>query len=612
MLSRNVRLTHKAEAPYLQLKKAWLWLWLVPALVLVTSSLVEARWQTAYELAGQFVLALAVSALIIPVKFLRFAFIASLVVFLLAALAGPVLAARVWQDPQALSLTDVLANLRHNTVTTVAARSWNVPADAEGLELSFEARLTEGKLGWDWFRSAGNFEVTPSEEDGVAFTHVVTPQGGDPYLMRTFELAGPAGGRTFRVQLEMRSATPIPAEACRGVWLQTWGPGGGAECRAVALGREWRPVDLEWTAPAGSESSVVRVVLNDFDGLSYDLRKVELYERSDGTWRRLEPLLQAAVSLALVWDDENVEPQAGQGLTPTSAWQTFDFLTPPAGASLRALLSVGSAQSEDVAVEVRNTRLSDRRGHLVAPVPTFPRAQLWFSHPNLAAHTLLAFALATLTTLSSPALTLVVSGGAALSVFLMRSRAAGLALVLGAGWFSLLAYPFKVRSRVVLFLAVGVLFAGALTFTSSPLRSRIFFERTGTSRPEIWQVAWQAFLEHPWQGVGSTRFPDYWQATYRGDSLEIVPHAHNLWLQFAAVYGLPGLVAVLWLSGGFFYLAWRWGRWRGLALVVPIFIMNVFDNTLFYSGVLFPLILSMNTLQQGGSKPRRAPANELR
>ncbi|CAN5905260.1 hypothetical protein BH24DEI2_BH24DEI2_03990 [soil metagenome] len=585
--------------PYLQLKKAWLWLWLVPALVLATSSLAEARWRTAYELAGQFALALAVSALVIPVRLLRFTLVVVLAVFFVVALAGPILASHVWQDPQALGFDDLLTNLRHNTVTTVAARSWNVPADAERLELSFEARLAEGTLGWDWFRSAGDFEVTPLEEDGAAFTHVVTPQGGDPYLFRTFELAGPAGGKTFRIQLEMRSATPIPAKACRGIWLQTWGPGGGAACQAVALGREWRPVYLEWTAPAESESSVVRVVLNDFDGLSYDLRKVELYERSEGAWRRLEPLLQAAVSLALVWDGKNVEPQAGWGLLPTSAWQTFDFLlAPPAGASLRALLSVGSSQSKDVAVEVRNTRLSDRRGHLVAPVPTFPRAQLWFSHPNLAAHTLLAFSLATLTTLSSPALTLVVSGGAALSVFLIRSRAAGLALVLGAGWFSLLAYPFKARSRVVLFLAAAVLLVSALTFTSSTFRSRVFFERTGTNRPEIWRVAWQAFLEHPLTGLGPTSFSTYWQATYVGNSQEIVPHAHNLWLQFAALYGLPGLIAILWLTGGFLYLAWTWGRWRGLALVVPIFIMNLFDYTLFYSGVLFPLILGMNALRQ--------------
>ena len=593
---------------YLRLKKEWLWLWLVPALVLVVSSFAEARWRTAFELAGQLVLALAVSALVLPVRLLRVGLVAILVFFLLAAVSGPVLASRVWQDPQALSLTDVLTNLRRNAVTTVAARSWRFPEGVEGLELSFEARLVKGKLGWDWFRSAPGFELTSLEENGTAFTHVVTPQGGDPYLMRTFDLATPAGGRTFKVQLELRSATPIPAEGCRGVWLQTWGTGGDYACAAVALGPEWRPVELAWTAPATSEASVVRVILNDFNGLSYDVRNVELYELTTGQAQRLEPLLQEAVGVDFVWDGVSREPLAGRGFVPPETWQTFTFtLEPPTGASsLRALLYVGSTQSRDVQVELRHTRLENLAGKRPVPVSTFPRAQLWFSHPNLAAHTLLALTLAALTTTSSFSLTLVVSGLAAVSVFLIRSRAAGLALVLGAGWFSLLTYPFKPSRRFIIFLTAAILLVSALTFTSSSLRSQVFFERTGTSRPDIWRVAWHAFLEHPWTGVGAN-FPDYWQATYRGDSQEIVPHAHNLWLQFAALYGLPGLVAALWLTGGLLYLAWRWGRWRGLALVVPVFMMNVFDYTFFYSGVLFPLLLGMNALRQGGSRTQAKP-----
>ena len=588
----------------LKLKKEWLWLWFVPALVLAISSFAEGQWRTAFEFAGQFVLALAVSALVLPTRLLRVGLIAVLMLFLLAAVSGPVLASRIWQDPQALSLSDVLANFRHNTVTTLAARSWRFPASAQGLELSFEARLVRGELGWDWFRSAGGFELTPLEEGGTTFTRVVTPQSGDPYLMRTFDLGTPVGGTTFKVQLELRSATPVPAAGCRGVWLQTWGPGGGTKCQAVDLGPEWRKVELEWTAPVGSESSIIRVVLNDFDGLSYDVRNIELYELQDGCEKRLEPLLQEAVGLVVNWQGET-EPYAGQGLVLRNEWQTFDVsLEPPTAASaLRALLSVGSTQSRDVQVEVRNTRLENLAGKQPVPVSTFPRAQLWFSHPNLAAHTLLALTLAALTTTSSFNLTLIVSGLAAVSVFLIWSRAAGLALILGAGWFSLLAHPFRTR---FVFLVTGLLLVSVLILTPSGLRSRLLIERTGTSRPEIWQVAWHALLEHPWTGVGAN-FPDYWRATYRGDSQEIVPHAHNLWLQFAALYGLPGLVAALWLTGGLLYLAWRWGRWRGLALVVPIFMMNVFDYTFFYSGVLFPLLLGMNALRQSGSRTQAKP-----
>ena len=588
----------RSRLPRLQLKKEWLLLWLPPALVLTASFVAEARWHAVYEVAGQFLLALAVSSLIVPVRVLRPALVAILVFFLLAAVSGPLLASRIWQDPQALSLADALANSRHNMVTTLAARSWELPTNVGELELSFEARLAKGTFGWDWFRSTGGFELTPLEEDGTPFTRVVTPRGGDPYLMRTFELNGSAGGRTFRVALEMRSPSSIPAEGCRGVWLQTWGPGGEAKCEAANLGPDWRPVELEWTAPAASESSIIRVVLNDFDGLSYDVRDVKLYELTDGRERRLEPTLQEGVGLTLVWGNEVRETQAEQTFVPTSTWQPFKFsLSPPRDASsLQALLLLGSTQSLDTQVEVRGTKLENASGPPPTPVPTYPRAQLWFSHPNLAAHTLLSLVLATLATTSSLSLTLIVSSLAALTVVLIRSRAAWLALLLGAGWFSFLTPPLTSRRRLGVLLAVVILI-GAGIFSVNSFRSGVFANRTGTSRLEIWRVAGGALLEHPWGGIEQTGFSDYWREAYRGNSQELVTHAHNLWLEFAAAYGLPGLVAILWLTGGLLILAWRWGRWRGLALVIPVFIMNIFDTTFFYSGVLFPLLLGINALR---------------
>ncbi len=591
----------------LHLKKSWLWLWLLPAFVLTASHVAEARWHAAYEVAGQFVLALAVSALVVPVRVLRPALVAVLIFFLLAAVSGPLLASRVWQDPQALSLTDVAANLRHNVVTTLALRSWMLPAGVERLELSFEARLAKGALGWDWFRSSGGFELTPLEENGTPFTRVVTPRGVDPYLMRTFDLGSPAGGRTFKVELEMRSPSPIPAEGCRGTWLQTWGPGGDAACKAANLGPGWRSIELTWTAPAASESSIIRIVLNDFDGLSYDVRNVKLYELTGGRERRLEPTLQEVADLAVNWGE--TEPNVGRWFVPTNEWQTFNFLLePPRNASsLQALLLLGSTQSLGTQVEVRGTKLENANGPQPIPVPTYPRAQLWFSHPNLAAHTLLSLVLATLVTTSSLGLTLVVSSLAAFTVVLIRSRAAWLALLLGAGWFSFLTPPLTSRRRLGVLLAVVILI-GAGIFSVNSFRSGVFANRTGTSRLEIWGVAANALLDHPWAGVGRANFTGYWQEAYQGSSQELVTHAHNLWLQFAAAYGLPGLAAILWLTGGFLTLAWTWGRWRGLALVVPVFVMNIFDYTFFYSGVLFPLLLGMNALREERANTLQAAA----
>ena len=136
-------------------------------------------------------------------------------------------------------------------------------------------------------------------------------------------------------------------------------------------------------------------------------------------------------------------------------------------------------------------------------------------------------------------------------------------------------------------------------FQHSRLYNAVFSPRGGTSRLEIWRVALQALLEHPWIGIGPD-FGSYWETAQPARRVKATTHAHNLWLAFAAAYGLPGLFAILWVTGGFLLLAWRWGRWRALALVVSILIMNLFDYTLFYSGVLFPLLLGLNALRNGG------------
>jgi O-antigen ligase len=123
------------------------------------------------------------------------------------------------------------------------------------------------------------------------------------------------------------------------------------------------------------------------------------------------------------------------------------------------------------------------------------------------------------------------------------------------------------------------------------------------SRWDIWQVALQALLAYPLTGLGTQPFISFMAGLDFPRHL-IATHAHNLWLQFGAAYGIPGLLAALWLTGGLLGLAWRWGRWRGLGLVVPVMIMQLFDYTLFYAGVLFPLILGLNALRDNADTPR--------
>jgi putative inorganic carbon (HCO3(-)) transporter len=71
------------------------------------------------------------------------------------------------------------------------------------------------------------------------------------------------------------------------------------------------------------------------------------------------------------------------------------------------------------------------------------------------------------------------------------------------------------------------------------------------TRPEIWQRALQMIIDHPWTGIGLNAFPYVIQTDYPFPRFPdyLVPHAHNLYLQSAVDYGLPGLLCVLVLIG---------------------------------------------------------------
>ena len=586
----------------LRFRLAWLWLWGVAAAILLTVSLAAGQERVGLAWLGQFLFAFGVS-LITPKKGFKSILVAILIFFLASALAEPVLSARVWPNPDARDMMTTLTSLNRASITRTSTRSWSAPPESEELKLSFDARVVSGETGWDWFRSVRRFELTPLEE-GEQFTRVKTPLEGDPYLMRTFDLGAPAANRTFKVELELRAPAPVPiaAEGCRGIWLQTWGEGGSSTCRELALGSEWRNVELLWTVPSSSTSSVIRIVLNDFNGLSYDVKNVKLFERRESKWSRLAPLIQEGAAVTLSYPEASSVSDRQYGFMPDETWQTFTFDAASYGSAvsgtpniIRTSVGVGSAQTNLTTLELRNTRLRALDGRSAKPQPnaTFARSQLWFSHPNLAAHTVLSISLAALSASLSPGAAALIAGLAAPLIFATGSRAALLALLFGSGWFLWLF----LRRRSVRLLSVGAVIlllglGGFILFQGTPLI------RGSAARPQIWRAALRDFWEHPWQGMS---FSHYWQANYAQFSSEQIVHAHNLWLEFAASYGLPGLLAILWLSCGLLYLAWSWGRWRGLALVVPTFLMNLFDYTLFYSGVLIPLILGINALRTSSS-----------
>ena len=320
------------------------------------------------------------------------------------------------------------------------------------------------------------------------------------------------------------------------------------------------PLASSGPAPEAATSSVVRVILNNFDGLSYDVRRVKLYTLEQGAWERLGPLVPQGASVQFECKGHAPEPQSGTAFVPTRDWTRYTFTTikpAPETGPLTATLRLGSGQTDDgqteAVLQTRHTALFSSSSQQPAlqqealrPLPVQTRQSLFFSHPNLAGHTLVTLGLVVLSLVRTGWLGALTLGLTVGGVWLTGSRAAWLGALVGLPWLLWLG-SFKRRA----WLMVGIATFGALVLSVFGVQSLGRLQFVGVdevvTRPQIWRVALDAFLDHPWQGVGGEGFAAYWSA-HAQDGL-VVTHAHNLWLQFAAAYGLPGLVATLWLTG---------------------------------------------------------------
>jgi len=114
------------------------------------------------------------------------------------------------------------------------------------------------------------------------------------------------------------------------------------------------------------------------------------------------------------------------------------------------------------------------------------------------------------------------------------------------------------------------------------------------SRLVIWQVAWKAFLEHPWGGVGFGNFPVYYLINRPVAALEhSTGHAHNLWLHLLAEGGVLALLGFLLWFLGLMGLMLRRRVWKGGALLLLSLVLGLFDYTFFFAGVYYPLLLAI-------------------
>ena len=580
-------------------------------------------------LVGELLLACLVALLPVGPRALRWLFGGALVLLLAGGLLERDLSKYDWQISDKAGLWSALG--RGAEVSGYGYRNWDASGATGPVKLSAEVRLESGQPAWDWFRSDANFVLTPQTGKDYPYTHVQVPATqaeGPPYLMRTFDLRQPLGGHIFRVLVDLRqkeqttpSATaaqtetpgtmsadaqtdtnivrgaPLGGRQCSGLLLQAWAYRGGGRCLPLALTDTWTRYSLSWRVPDAVAASVVRVLLSGLTG-EYDVRRVRLFTMK----KEVGPLQPQGGALNLTWG-ERPEAQSGRSFIPTSAWQPLAVeARRQTGDTVTAHLSSASG----LVLETRNVALTDAAGRKLPAAVSSTRQTIIFGDPNLAGHTLATLGLALVALLSTPlpstrsltirspnSRSLLLSVlAAALTLFglvLTGSRAALVGLSGGLLWLFWLCLPRGARRLG--FTALGLAGLGVLGILWPQLSAlRLFSLGEVTARSDIWREAWTAFVTHPLQGLGAGGFPRYWAERHGG---EAVQHAHNIWLEFASSYGVLGLLSVAALSFGLGWLAWRRGGARALAFVVGVLLMNVFDTTLFYAGVLFPLLLTL-------------------
>lgn len=309
----------------------------------------------------------------------------------------------------------------------------------------------------------------------------------------------------------------------------------------------------------------------------------------------------AGVSMHVVawWPDPSLGwsryPTADLRFSRTWSAPTVALELPPDHPERTAVV-LRTASPGDVTLRLRGPSVTAAESGAHLRSAQSMRSQLLAPGPNLAAHSAVAVALAVAAT-AQPLAGVVVAFVLGLALaWVTGSRAAWLGMALGSVLAVLVLRRRFARSRVG--AAAVVLAAVLLALASLGLLSRRGPGLESTvQRTQIWRFAAHEFALHPLTGLSGagTSFASAWAAQKGAPDALPVDHAHDLWLQFAAEYGLAGVVAILAFTVALVRWAWRLRGWYGLVVLVPILAMNVVDYTLLYSGVLFPLLLGLNS-----------------
>jgi hypothetical protein len=220
------------------------------------------------------------------------------------------------------------------------------------------------------------------------------------------------------------------------------------------------------------------------------------------------------------------------------------------------------------------------------------RADGFTPHPNLLAHSIVASGL----------LVWVVRGGVTSLVALLvvlgvnilsGSRTAFIAWFLAvAGWLGDRRYLRRRVEAVAMVVVVALILASMTLLDVGRLDTVLdAADRNVQQRVAAWRAFGKAFSANPLFGTGTGQLEAF--ATLERThtpGLGQVAHGHNLIVHFAAESGLLGIAGLLVLLAGIARASLRASGWRGVTVLLVCVVLNLADFTLFWPGVLYPII----------------------
>ena len=298
-----------------------------------------------------------------------------------------------------------------------------------------------------------------------------------------------------------------------------------------------------------------------------------------------------------------VSPTPVFEVAPTKDWTQHSMEFTVASSTQATRLAIIARLEPGSSLEIRNLRLTADTVTLEQR-PASERVRLWFTHPNTAGHVFAFAAIVALVSAGSFGSALLPVAFATGTILMTGSRTSLLALLT-----AVLVYAIgRLRRRhtvavfaLVLVTALAFIIGGIGRLTSI---GDLLRDGNSVSRSEIWRFSLDLVSERPLHGWGESGFVERWKTIKESQGVPAVDHPHNLFLAFAAAYGLPGLLALLGTLVLAFRRSWHHDLGSALAVLTTLLILNSFDYTLIDPHVLALLGLSLGGLLPATDEPR--------